>query len=115
MSAIAARIDINSSTKRQSHAIKNSIRLLDSVAFGHMTFCLIYILFNLVSLVCRIGLLLIENSEGTVGFIIYNILYVPNLACNLIFISQYYIYFSKNKCVIEDHTLKKEIGLSTHT
>lgn len=64
----------------------------------------------------------IANSEGTVtlrpDFIIHNILYVYDLMCNLISISQllYFYrecddYFSKNKCVIQDHTLEYDIGL----
>lgn len=50
--------------------------------------------------------------------VIHDVLYAPNLKCNLISISQllqdnfkYGVYFSKNVCVIHDHMLRKEIGL----
>lgn len=56
-----------------------------------------------------------ENSEETVKLghelVIHNVLYVPNLKCNLISIKQYDVYFSKNMYVMHDHTLKKKVGL----
>lgn len=74
---------------------------------------------------CLIGLSngsnTVGNFEGTIKwgskFLILNVLYVPNLKCNLISILQllhfnptYGVYFSKKFCVIQDHFLKKEIG-----
>ena len=114
----------SSTEKLTGKQVKNSW-LLDTGASNHMTGD-INLLTKLIDVSpCPVGLPdgrnTIADKEGTVNFgkglALNNVLYVPNLACNLISVSQLIhdsncvVTFSNKLCVIQDRTSRTVIGV----
>jgi len=115
-------------TPNESMACKTKLNLwiLDSKASYHMTGTLQHLCDARKVLRCPVklpnGHTTISTKEGTIrlvgGLRLENVLYVPQLNCNLISISQLSnesnsnVQFTANLCVIHDLTLKMLIGAS---
>lgn len=124
MNILNSHKSTSSTEKLTGKQVKNSW-LLDTGASNHMTGD-INLLTKLIDVSpCPVGLPdernTIANKEGTINFgkglVLNNVLYVPNLACNLISVSQLIhdsncvVTFSDKLCVIQDRTSRTVIGV----
>jgi hypothetical protein len=111
-------------TERMASKSQSNEWILDNGASNHMTWTL-EIMRELHDMqTCPIGLPDGKNAsateEGVVlldeGLKLYNVLYVPNLKCNQISLSQlmddldYIVHFSDKLCVMQDCTSRMLIG-----
>ena len=116
--------NIKVSDERMTGEFDFNLWIIDTGASRHVT-CTASWLFNVHNTNCPVGLLngksVIATKEGSVhltnNLILKNVLFVPELCCNLILVSQLIddlhctVQFTSHSCVIQDQS-KELIGTS---